>query len=179
MKKLNIFIIAIYFMAMSCQNDKIASIPVDIVSTEGDFFKENMALLDLRIRSISNINFVKEVYIGNFSTQKWDKNILVLNENNYQDDGLENDVKANDGIYTSTETFLHDKVRPYKSNAKLYSVLESPIIDPKFTQKQKLHSFIDSYELRSAESITNSCYALRLYNRDDSLNLQKKLDKSI
>jgi hypothetical protein len=31
----------------------------------------------------------------------------------------------------------------------------------------------------NGKEFSNSCYALRLYNRDDSLNLQKKLDKSI
>jgi Protein of unknown function (DUF2490) len=39
--------------------------------------------------------------------------------------------------------------------------------------------FFQNFDFRKKKEVKHSCYALRLYNRDDSLNLQKKLDKSI
>ena len=163
MRKSFFVIFVLYFVVTSCQKGEIEASDVTFVeevSIAGTFFKQNMALVDARIRSLNSTNYVKELYFVNFSDQKWEKEILIMKGMSYHDDGLSNDLIANDGIYTSTDTFLHDTVIAFKSESKLRSMLNQPIVDPSFIHSKKLSIFAESYDLRQVEYAKNGRLAI-------------------
>lgn len=98
---------------------------------DADFFKENIAITNAYVRSIDEKQYVKELQLQNFSEEKFSVQKLSFQDIKFADDGKENDLIANDGIYTSIEIFNHNDVVKY-TGKKQVSVLSTPVIDSVF-----------------------------------------------
>ncbi len=112
------------------------------------FLKENIAVYDARVRSLSNTEFVREVYLKNFSDKSWDKTSIGFMGYLFEDNGSGNDLIANDGIYTSVEAFTYDNIIKFDKNVKIKSVMKNPIISPEFIQENALQEYSTEYKVR-------------------------------
>ena len=65
----------------------------------------------------------------------------------FADNGLGYDAVAADGIYTSSEQYMHSNSIPYQKGTLMSSVMEACIIDVNFNQKASLESFLKSYQI--------------------------------
>ena len=117
------------------------------------FFEQNVALFDARIRSLSNVTvirpaYVRELYLVNFSDEDWDRTMVGYEEDVFVDDGTGYDLVANDGIFTSTDSYFHTNEIPFDSDHWVRSVLERPIVDENFTHEAQLREFAGNYPIR-------------------------------
>lgn len=112
------------------------------------FLKENIAVYDARVRSLSNTEFVREVYLKNFSDKSWDKTSIGFTGYLFEDNGNGNDLVANDGIYTSIEVFTYNNIIKYDESMKIKSVMKNPIISPEFVQENALQDYSTEYKVR-------------------------------
>ncbi|WP_066441182.1 choice-of-anchor X domain-containing protein [Chryseobacterium sp. CCH4-E10] len=102
------------------------------------FIKENIAIMDARILSLSEKEFTKQLIVSNFSEENKLPSQLNFLDEEFFDDGKNNDEVAGDGIYTSKQTFLHSERVPYVKTEKSYSVLDHIIIDKNFKKTESL-----------------------------------------
>lgn len=110
-----------------------------------EFFKQNISIFDARIRSISESEFAKELYLANFSDTPWDKTEVGFEGGLFKDDGKGNDLTANDQIYTSVKSFAYNKNISFDKNFPLKSVMSNSIISPEFKHHSKLEQLSNKY----------------------------------
>lgn len=159
MKHLSIILLALIFMAAlsSCQNDMNEGISdAEITELESaTFFKENISIFDARVRSLNSTSYVKELYLANFSDEDWDKTSVGFEGELFEDNGLGNDLIANDEIYTSVLNFAHNSSIKFEGSFSAVSVLETPIISPYFTKLNELQSYSYEYTLNRPNGSAN------------------------
>ncbi len=144
---------ALLFQACNKKKETEATNPKTVPSpSDNVFFKNNIAFYDARIRSISKTNFVREIFLVNMSDQEWKKTELTFEDVQFKDDGTGNDLKANDGIFTSVITFPHDNKIVYNENQLIKSVLSNPVVSPQYKYRNQLEQFGNSYNLRKIPS---------------------------
>jgi hypothetical protein len=103
----------------SCGNEAEISNPQQEQDTEGgqlskkEFFDQNVAFADARVRSISQTEYVREIVLMNFSKENRMPKSVIFAGTTFFDDGSYNDLKANDGIYASAAKFSHCDRVPY------------------------------------------------------------------
>jgi hypothetical protein len=137
---LTIFVPAL--VLFSCQKENSTDVSA---KTEQSLLKENVAILDLRVRTIDNDTYIKEVVILNFSSEPLNKQLLVLKGKNYSDDGMNNDLTAGDGVFASFEQYRFDNIVKFDKNKMIRSLSGHPIIDPTFRKSNELRSAMDQY----------------------------------
>ena len=140
------FVLSAAFFSTSCKEDAVLEAPQPVGYEQ--FFKQNMAIFDARVRSINENNYVRELYLPNFAAQAWEKNGVGYEDVLVRDNGEGNDLVAKDGIYTSVETFAHDARFPYNAAKPIISVMERPIVSEEFVQHEALNQLEKSYDLR-------------------------------
>lgn len=144
------FVLSAAFFITSCKEDAVLEAPQPVGYEQ--FFKQNMAIFDARVRSINENNYVRELYLPNFSAQAWEKNGVGYEGVLFRDNGEANDLVANDGIFTSTVTFAHDARFPYNAAKTLISVMERPVVSEEFVQQEALNQLELSYDLRKNQA---------------------------
>ncbi len=107
------------------------------------FFKENIAFSDARIRTINTKKYVREIQIINFSENDWSVKEFGFDGTLFEDNGLGNDLIANDGIYTSKETFYFNNKIQYNSSEPIRSIMGYVITDPLFKFDKDLQKIIN------------------------------------
>ncbi|MCU7614979.1 hypothetical protein N0B16_11075 [Chryseobacterium sp. GMJ5] len=117
------------------------------------FIKENIAIMDARILSVSEKDFAKQLVVVNFSEEIKLPNQINFSEEDFFDDGKNNDKFAEDGIYTSKKVFSHSEKIPFVTMDKSYSVLDHIIIDKNFKQ-------IESLEKKKGSSLSGGPTAI-------------------
>ncbi|MBD3425136.1 MAG: hypothetical protein GF417_11935 [Candidatus Latescibacteria bacterium] len=110
-----------------------------------EFFDKNVVFADARIRSISSVEYIKEIVLINFSEEDRMPNSIIFNETTFFDDGSYNDLKPNDGIYSSAAIFPHCKMVPYDKELNLKSVMEKMVIDFEFQHADKIRNISEIY----------------------------------
>lgn len=115
------------------------------------YIKENVAIVDAIIRSIDQGHYVKELFIYDFKKAIQIPAIFEFDNVVFTDNGLGYDAVAGDGIYTSSEQYMHSNSIPYQNGALRRSVMESCIIDVNFNQKAGLESYLNSYVTPAAQ----------------------------
>ena len=108
------------------------------------FFKQNMSIFDATIRNIDENQYVKELFLENFSDKNWDKTEIGFDGMLFQDNGKGNDLIANDQIFTSANKFEFNEVVTYDKNVSVKSVLNKAIISPEFLHIEDLELFSSS-----------------------------------
>lgn len=148
--KFSILSLAIVLVAACTDN---SAVEPEATLSDSEFFKQNISIFDARVRSTSETQYVKEMYLKNFSGKAWGKTSIGFEGQLFEDNGAGNDLVAGDGIFTSVDKFNHSANVPFVSNQQLRSVLEAPIVSPSFTKRTELEEFAYSYELnRSSEA---------------------------
>lgn len=112
--------------------------PEDI-RTGLQFFKENVAILDVANRSINNKEFVKEMTFRNYANNEMPATIF-WNDHELSDDGSAYDLKANDGIYTTTRAYAHSRNIPFEGTLRAISAIPSPMVFKDFKHKRTVES---------------------------------------
>ena len=135
------------FLSSSCAEKEELQLIEDNQLASSDFFKQNISIFDVRIRSTSNVEYVRELFLPNFSDKAWDKTSIGFERYLFEDNGLANDLVKNDGIYTSVKKFIHDSKILFLKDELIRSVLETPIVSPEFKQIEALQDFAFKYEL--------------------------------
>lgn len=143
--KILLFVLSVFLMDACTDNYSNQDDNIELSSS--DFFKQNISIFDARVRSVSNEQYVREMYLVNFSERAWDKTSIGFEGYLFEDNGSGNDLLANDGIYTSVEIFKHDTKIPFIQDELLRSVLDAPIVSPEFRKQTELAEFAFSYEL--------------------------------
>jgi len=109
------------------------------------YIKENVAIVDAIIRSIDQGHYVKELFMVDFKKTIRIPTIFEFDDDVFTDNGVGYDAIAGDGIYTSSEQYMHSNSIPYQNGISRRSVMESCIIDVHFNQKVSLESYLKSY----------------------------------
>ncbi len=111
-------------------------------------FKENVAILDARVRSINPNKHIREIILLDFSNHNFGKlkKRIIFDDINFSDEGTGHDKVANDGIYTSNTVFDNgDRLFQYVGESK--RALSNPIVSPEFKHQTKLDKVIDDSNL--------------------------------
>lgn len=120
----------------------------EVQSEPSEFIERNVAFVDARIRSISEEEYVREVVLINFSDDDDDNNMplsIIFEGTTFFDNGSFNDLKSDDGIFTSAAKFKHNKEIPYEQNKNIKSIMNEVIIDKHFQHRDQLEKAFDEY----------------------------------
>ncbi len=149
-------LILVVWVLTSCNEDEKLDTSLNMSEVESaDFFKKNISIYDARVRSINEQNYVKELYLANFSSEQWDKKSIGFEGLLFEDNGLGNDLIANDQIFTSVNEFPHTSNVQFVENNKARSVLNTPIISPEFIRKTELEILSNEYTLNRETNSSN------------------------
>lgn len=134
--------------AIQATNTPVSSgIGVDV----SKFFEKNVAFVDARIRSLNSTNYVRELVFVNFSAIPWVQAGVYLEDTYFHDDGLENDVQAGDGIFTSKGVYVHSPEMPYDASKTIRSVMDYPVANQLFNHHNDLSDYLVGYPYRDFE----------------------------
>lgn len=134
-----IFLTLIGITIISCE--KSENLEVAQENSQSEFMKKNVAVTDAGYRSISQDFFVKEIILTNYSKKNELSETIIFNGTSYFDDGSYNDLKANDGVFTSAAKFNHNKDFPFVESNTFQSIMtESYIVDNSFEHSNKLNN---------------------------------------
>ena len=138
MNRLFLFKILFSLLLFSCTNEEL-EVGNKFVN-DRNYFKENIAFLDARIRGISQEEFVKEIVLKDFSSLSKLPPSIGFEEGIFSDDGLINDLIAGDGIYTSKDSYSYTKSLASLTKGEIKSVLDEVVIDKSFKHRDQLNS---------------------------------------
>lgn len=116
----------------------------DLLS-DNEFLKQSVAFVDARVRSISEIKYVREVVLINFAEENRMPSTLIFDGTTFFDDGCYNDLQANDGIYASAAEFGHSERLPYDREQTVKSVMEQIVIDHNFQYADRIEDIANIY----------------------------------
>ncbi len=108
-------------------------------------FKENVAFLDAKVRSINQNKHAREITLLDFSNHDFGKlkKRIINNNVKFNDEGTGHDQIANDGIYTSLKLFNNGNNHNFQYIGESIRVLSNPIVDPTFKHQTELNQIID------------------------------------
>lgn len=146
-----VLLLALVFgLLNSCGEENIHN-PQHVKNAEGDqlseeeFFDQNVAFADARVRSISQTQYVREIVLISFSKENRMPSSVIFDGTTFFDNGFYNDLIAYDGVYTSAATFIHCDKIPHNKNFIVKSVMEEIIIDINFQHRHKLEKMAEIY----------------------------------
>lgn len=159
MKKLLFLLSLVLSLSLlSCdkEKDKLGDISDKKVTSRASNFSsptttESIAVVDFRIRSINDTQYVKEIHLKDFSSQNLLGDVIGTNNEIYTDDGNENDLDAGDGIYTSLTVYTHDVNVPYNNHSLVTSYLSNSIVHPDFMYMSELNNYLQDYNIYKYE----------------------------
>ncbi len=102
----------------------------------------NAAIVDATVRSLSEMDYVRELLVVDFSKSARMPGVIGFEEEIFKDDGMGNDERAGDGIYTSVLTYQHDEKVPFNKSCLRQSVLEASIVDESFRHDAALEEYV-------------------------------------
>lgn len=108
------------------------------------YFKENVAIIDAKIRTIDKENYVKELILKDFKKTEDLPAAIEFDGVAFVDNGLGFDRASGDGIYTSADKSLHSDKVPYSPDNPERSVLDRALADVKFSYKNELTDYLSS-----------------------------------
>ena len=108
-------------------------------------FKENIVLLDAKVRGINLTKHIREITLIDFSDHDFGdiKKRIVFEGLRFEDEGINHDLVAHDGIYTSIEVFNNGNKFSSLQSGGSERVLSNPIVDFQFKHQISLQSIID------------------------------------
>ncbi len=109
------------------------------------YFRQNVAIVDALIRSIDKEHYVKELLLKDFKKTIAIPELFEFDNTIFSDNGYGYDKRAGDGLYTSTDIFLHNNQVPYKQTDTEISVTNNSIVDKAFLYKNELSSYLQTY----------------------------------
>ena len=101
--------VASIFVFSSCQKENAANqnSAQEITGTQIPEYQVS----DITIRSLNSNYYVKELSLLNADGKT--PSFININGSDYSDNGRNNDLQADDGVFTSLETFEHNAEVPY------------------------------------------------------------------
>ncbi len=117
-----------------------------LLAQESNYISENFAILQTQAKKISSEKYVKQVIGVDFKTKdNSNVNSFSIDEIVFVDNGTLNDEKANDGIYTSTDSYNipTDKILSFDDNGVL-KITTDIHYDSHFKHKSELQSMFSN-----------------------------------
>ena len=115
------------------------------------YFRQNVAIVDALIRSIDKEHYVKELLLKDFKRTTAIPELFEFDNTIFSDNGYGYDKRAGDGLYTSTDIFLHNNQVPYKQTDTEISVTNNSIVDKTFLYKNELSNYLKNYPTSGAK----------------------------
>ncbi|HEY3401901.1 MAG TPA: hypothetical protein VGK59_00860 [Ohtaekwangia sp.] len=115
-------------------------------------FKENVSLLDARIRNLDGAQYVRELVFTDFSDEGAMPISVIMDEIAFMDDGSGNDLVAHDGIYASVNAFAYSSTVKYNASEPIRSMLSAPIISSQFKHLESLREQNKKYNTESGRA---------------------------
>ncbi|MCC6459008.1 MAG: hypothetical protein IT260_00965 [Saprospiraceae bacterium] len=92
------------------------------------YWGKNVALMDMRTRSISNTEYVREIAVFDFNKSSRLVETFGFREDAFADNGKDFDKKAGDGIYTSTKAYRHSEGVPFVAVGNTLSANNNKVV---------------------------------------------------
>ena len=109
------------------------------------YVKQNLALVDARVRSIDKEFFVKELLWVDFGKSGEVADSVDFQDEEFADDGIGNDLVKGDGIYTSLKQYEHNANISYNEELTPISVMKEVITDNEFLYENSLQDYMANY----------------------------------
>ncbi|RYY86793.1 MAG: hypothetical protein EOO15_13510 [Chitinophagaceae bacterium] len=108
------------------------------------YFKQHVALTDARVRVVAKGQLVREIVLADFSKTQKIAPAFGLNNDVFLDDGKGNDLKAGDGVYTSTDIYPGTEKTAGLEEGATRSTLDKPVVDPGFSHQAELEKYFSA-----------------------------------
>lgn len=123
---------------------------------ETEDFASSVAFLEVNAKPLSSDEYIVELVVKSFAKNTEMPEVIGYGEHLFSDDGLGNDLKANDGIYTTIETLTPSK--SFEDPTQAISLMAYPRITDAFEYQDEFNDFVEAnYSLESARSAVPDC----------------------
>lgn len=109
------------------------------------YYKQNLALVDARVRSINKEFFVKELLWVDFGKSGVVADTMDFQDEGFADDGQGNDPVKGDGVYTSLKQYEHNANISYNEELTPISVMAEVVTDKEFLYENSLNDYLGTY----------------------------------
>ena len=103
-----------------------------------DYWKQNVAILEMRVRTINPTAYVREIVLLDFNKSEPLAIQFGFGSDLFSDNGLGFDLQSGDGIYTAENSYLHNPNLPYSITCRTQAAGQAIIIDEHFQFKNQL-----------------------------------------
>ena len=124
------------------------------------YFKENVAIVDARVRSVDKEYYVRELILKDFKKTIALPEAFEFFDSPFIDNGKGFDKIAGDGVYTSSSIYLHNEKVPFLNSATERSVAEQALADNAFSHKNELQLYLTSIASKFVVSLDCDLYLL-------------------
>ena len=124
------------------------------------YFKENVAIVDARVRSVDKEYYVRELILKDFKRTIALPEAFEFFDSPFIDNGKGFDKIAGDGVYTSSSIYLHNEKVPFLNSATERSVAEQALADNAFSHKNELQLYLTSIASKFVVSLDCDLYLL-------------------
>ncbi len=108
----------------------------------GNYWHQNVAILDMRTRTVSCTAYVREIVLFDFNKSEPLSPQFGFGPDLFSDNGLGFDLRCNDGVYTSENAFPHNSTFPYNGIGQNQTVTPYIIIDENFLYRNYLENVV-------------------------------------
>lgn len=108
----------------------------------GNSWNPNIVILSMHIRTISPTSYVREIVLLDFTKSQPLPRQFGFALDLFSDDGKRFDRYCGDGIYTTSDSYLHTSAVPYSMIGKTHAANPYIIIDEGFSYKKQLKGII-------------------------------------
>jgi len=122
------------------------------------YFKENVAIVDARVRSVDKEHYVRELIMIDFKKAIALPEAFEFFDSPFIDNGKGFDKIAGDGVYTSSNNYLHNEKVPYLNSATERSVTGQALADIAFSHKNELQNYLSSIASKFVVSLDCDIY---------------------
>ena len=106
----------------------------------GIYWANNVAILDMRIRTVSATVYTREIVIRDFDGTIELVAGFGFGPDFFADDGQGNDLVAGDGVFSSERCYPHNPAMPFVALNAVTSALETIILDTQFQHTEQLEN---------------------------------------
>jgi hypothetical protein len=108
------------------------------------YWEENVAILDMRTRSVSATAYVREIVLLDFKGQELLPLDFGFGPDLFADLGKDFDRTTGDGVYTSERCYFHNAAVPFVALGQEDSALGPILVDPAFQYWDELNSKLET-----------------------------------
>lgn len=140
-------IIGLSLLLLNCEKSHLEiedNTEVENNKFDSEYFSHNIAIVKVSLRSVDEFSYVKEVEIVDFSKSAEAPLMYGLGSDVYVDNGEYDDQYAEDGIFTSMNSYQHSDELPYDEENKKMIIDSKPFINQSFRHHVELFDYIQN-----------------------------------